>query len=118
MPPLPVAVTAASHPGQVRENNEDSFAFEPAGSPRPAERGILCVVADGVGGQAAGEVASSTAVRVVLDHYYASQDRDAAQALRSAVEDANAEVWRQAQGRAERTGMASTCTAALVRQDT
>lgn len=117
-PPLPVAVTAESHPGRVRENNEDSFGFEPAGSPRAAGRGVLCLVADGVGGQAAGEVASATAVSVVLDRYYRSQNADVSSALRSAVEAANADVWRQAQTRTERTGMASTCTVAVVHQDT
>jgi protein phosphatase len=118
MSSLPVAVTAASHPGRVRKNNEDSFAFEPAGSQRAAERGVLCVVADGVGGQAAGEIASSTAVRVVVDHYYGRRGGDLSEALRTAVEDANAEVWRQARADAERTGMASTCTAAVVHQNT
>ena len=40
-----------SHPGRVRENNEDRFHLDP-------ERGIFMVI-DGVGGQAAGEKAAA-----------------------------------------------------------
>ncbi len=47
--------------GLVRENNEDSIACEMIG-------GVLCmVIADGLGGQEKGEVASSTAVAAMMD---------------------------------------------------
>ena len=51
----------ASHPGRQRTNNEDSFLVTPSEAlavPAMAERGLLAVVADGVGGRQAGEVAA------------------------------------------------------------
>ena len=75
-------MAALSHPGKIRRNNEDHYLavrFErtartlltnlsAAEVPEDlTETGYGLVVADGVGGSAAGEVASSTAVRVLLD---------------------------------------------------
>jgi protein phosphatase len=78
-PRVDVDMAALSHAGKVRSNNEDHYLavrFERTAqtlltnlSEAPAEyleRGYGLVVADGVGGSAAGEVASSTAVRVLL----------------------------------------------------
>src|SRR3982750_3425650 len=79
---IDVDMAALSHPGKVRRNNEDHYLavrFErtartlltnlsAAEVPEDlTETGYGLVVADGVGGSAAGEVASSTAVRVLLD---------------------------------------------------
>ncbi|MGH6944556.1 MAG: serine/threonine-protein phosphatase, partial [Geminicoccaceae bacterium] len=62
--------TAFCHVGAVREHNEDAIAVadwitgESTAAPRVIEQGlgapILCLVADGMGGHAAGEVASRT----------------------------------------------------------
>ena len=80
--PVEIEVGALSDPGKVRRNNEDHYfvaRFErvmqtlfsnlPAGEvpERFSEAGYGMVVADGVGGAAAGEVASSTAVRVLVE---------------------------------------------------
>ena len=62
----PVLVVGLSDLGCVREKNEDAFAFWRGES---AERGVLCLVADGMGGAAAGEVASRIAVRTVREIY-------------------------------------------------
>ncbi len=51
---------ALTHPGLRRENNEDSLLCLP-------EQGLF-VVADGVGGRAAGEVASALCVEVLAEH--------------------------------------------------
>ena len=81
-PRIDVDMAALSHPGKIRRNNEDHYLavrFErtartlltnlsAAEVPDDlTETGYGLVVADGVGGSAAGEVASSTAVRVLLD---------------------------------------------------
>lgn len=80
-PSVEVELGARSHPGLVRDNNEDRFLVSvverrmrtlttnlPPGSV-PAEfadTGYVLFVADGVGGAAAGEVASSTAISVLV----------------------------------------------------
>jgi protein phosphatase len=91
-----VDLGAATHQGLVRENNEDSYLVAradrslqtlltnlPAGEiPEwAAERSYGLVVADGMGGEAAGEVASQLALRAVVEHVLATADwimRDAA----------------------------------------
>jgi protein phosphatase len=63
-------VHGLSDKGSVRQNNEDYFGYY-----MPAETGLnrfgsLFAVSDGVGGSAAGEVASAEAVNVLLQEYY------------------------------------------------
>jgi protein phosphatase len=60
----------ASDAGKVRKNNEDAMGFFIPASPEEAvTRGYLFAVADGVGGYDLGEVASSTAVSVLVDEF-------------------------------------------------
>ncbi len=68
--PAALQVHALSDKGSVRQNNEDSFGFY-----TPTEKGLnqfgsLFAISDGVGGCAAGEVASQEAVNVLLQEYY------------------------------------------------
>ncbi len=100
--------------GCVRDTNEDHIRFvEPHADDPRARRGALLVVADGMGGHAAGEVASALAVETIFQHYYAS---DAAPdvALRHALERANAAVWDAGQ-QPDRKGMGTTVTALVLR---
>jgi serine/threonine protein phosphatase PrpC len=105
-----VAWAMRSEPGDVRPHNEDFVgAFVPdveAG----ADRGPLFVVCDGLGGHAAGEVASRTAVESALRSWAASGQSAAHQAARSAVRAANLSVYDASLERARR-GMATTLTA-------
>lgn len=64
-----------THQGRVRTHNEDSvFTF--VREPHKGEPLGLLIVADGVGGQKAGEVASSIAVETVYEHLSWFLDRD------------------------------------------
>ena len=90
-----VRVGAATDVGQVRELNEDSYS---AGE-------HLAVVADGIGGHAAGEVASALAVDTITS-YFANHPNAAG--LTKAVERANEAVGQAAAESTEQQGMGTT----------
>jgi protein phosphatase len=93
---------AATHQGLVRDMNEDAYAAEPG----------LFVVADGMGGHSAGEVASAIAVdtlrRAAGDGYRRADD------VSVAVRLANASIRAEAGARSDRAGMGTTITALVV----
>ena len=101
-------------PGRVRERNEDSVAFF---MPRPedprAARGILAMVADGMGGHSAGEVASALTVEAFIRAYYTTAGTVPA-ALRAGVLAANSAVLACSQLDPARHGMGATCTAIAI----
>ncbi|MDX6360405.1 MAG: family protein phosphatase [Nocardioidaceae bacterium] len=99
---------AASHVGLVRETNEDAAFAGP----------YLQVVADGVGGAAAGEIASATTTYVVSALTASRPDEDPSALLVEAVRLAHAELRRGIVDDATRTGMATTLIAALIRRET
>ncbi|MBN1487964.1 MAG: protein phosphatase 2C domain-containing protein, partial [Anaerolineae bacterium] len=86
--------------GQARDHNEDYVAILiPQEQLQLQQKGALYIVADGMGGHQAGEVASQRAVEVIQQFYYttpphlnAEEQPDLAATLRHAVEKANADV--------------------------
>lgn len=100
--------TAISHTGKVRANNQDSGY---CGS-------NLFVVADGMGGHAGGDVASSLAVHRLkeLDRPYASIS-EAELALRGAIGDTAAELIDTVAERPELAGMGTTVSALIMVDD-
>lgn len=96
-----LAWSARSDVGLVRPHNEDSFLV----------RAPLFAVCDGMGGHAAGEVASSIAVRTIAEKTPAhATDID----LGAAVEAANASIIGAADSGEGKPGMGCTATAALI----
>jgi PPM family protein phosphatase len=93
---------AATDTGLVRERNEDRFWND-------AARGVFLVV-DGVGGQAAGEVAAETAVAAFRETIFQPGTPEAR--IRAAIAHANNCIFERATG--ELQGMACVLTAALV----
>ncbi|WP_345801013.1 PP2C family serine/threonine-protein phosphatase [Microbacterium sp. AZCO] len=96
---------AISHTGKVRSNNQDSGY---AGS-------NLFVVADGMGGHAGGDVASSLAIARLeaLDHPYTTTS-EAELALRDAISDAAGELSDTVRIRPELAGMGTTVSALVM----
>ena len=120
----------------MREHNEDAFlvadlttmnaTLEPALTTHVSgERGSLFMVADGMGGAAAGEIASAMAIDVVLDEvrkrWTAVDARDPmtfAASLRLATEAANLRIHQFATDHPEHRGMGTTATVAGLLGDT
>jgi len=98
-------IVARSDPGRVRTNNEDCVDYD-------ASLGIA-VLADGMGGQNAGEVASRVAVSALMRDLRAGAPPDGA-ALAQAFELANREVRALASLRREYDGMGTTMVAVVV----
>jgi len=80
-----------------------------------SERGALLAVADGMGGAAAGEVASELAVMTLLDELTQGANVKAISLrLKEAVENTNRRIWEYAQQHPELQGMGTTLTAAVI----
>lgn len=101
---LRFAYGARSHAGHVRPNNEDS-GFAGA---------YLQLVADGVGGAAAGEVASATTAYVVTALSAMRQGADPQRLLAEAVLESHRQLANGVALDAARSGMATTLTALLL----
>jgi protein phosphatase len=111
---LSVTASLITDCGCVRDLNEDCCQVVQPSDPEVLERkGVLIVVADGMGGYQAGEVASRIAVETVTRAYYASEDGPQA-ALTDAFHYANREIHRFALVRRELKGMGTTCTALVI----
>ena len=116
-----VVVTAVTSRGLVRTGNEDRIGalgwLAPLEQPAPVtlsalDTGQLVVaVADGLGGHAAGEVASQMAVSRLMD---AAPGLDTAAAVRSALARIHAELLEQGASRPDWAGMATTIAAVIV----
>ncbi len=114
---LTLRIAGNSDTGRVRDHNEDCIAMR-------SDLG-LAVLADGMGGHSAGEVASSLAVQAVVDELeralaeapLASGEEDdgteAAYLIMNTVAQANSLVYQSAQVNPERTGMGTTLVLAL-----
>lgn len=112
----PAEMAALTDPGQVRDGNEDSIAIRP-------EFG-LAVLADGMGGHQAGEVASGMAVDIVarqlaqaLAQQFPPVATQATQAIDQAIRAANQQIYETARARSECAGMGSTIVVALFADD-
>jgi PPM family protein phosphatase len=97
--------------GIVRDHNEDTALYAlPPENGATGNRATLALVADGMGGHAAGEVASGIAADTIRRVFYEA-DGPPPEALRSAFAAANAEILNWTKTHPECAGMGTTCTA-------
>lgn len=110
----PVHASFLTDRGRVRAINEDSAAVVVPSDPAILNgKGVLAVVADGMGGHEAGEIASALAVTTVSEHFYQSRQAPQ-QALIEAFLAANAAILAHARRDRKSAGMGTTCTAAVI----
>src|SRR4029077_1917112 len=112
---LRVSGTMLQHPGCVRAVNEDVVAYMIPGENDPeAARGVLGLVADGMGGHATGDVASRVAAETVLRLYYET-DGPPFEALANCFAAANKAIYDQSRSDPACAGMGTTCTVLVFR---
>ncbi len=110
---MTVAVGSCTSPGRVRTANQDWLGS--FGSPPGAvDKGRLLILADGMGGEAGGEVASRLAVDVIAKAYFEHPSEDLALALERSVMAANQTIYAQALASPQLRGMGTTCTALVL----
>ncbi|MGQ9600984.1 MAG: Stp1/IreP family PP2C-type Ser/Thr phosphatase, partial [Anaerolineae bacterium] len=117
IPPLDLAVASLTDTGRSRSHNEDYVSYYLPPDPRQqARKGTIYLVADGMGGHNAGEVASQGAVELVIGQYYSDTTHDIPTSLMRAFHAANQQIYRWAQADPARSGMATTLVAAVILQ--
>jgi protein phosphatase len=104
---LQYEMLSLTHPGRVREHNEDAVAFDALAQ--------VAVLADGMGGYAAGEVASGMATAQICARiarlkadYPKVTALDLSTELRHAIRHVNADILRAARGNPQFSGMGAT----------
>lgn len=107
---------AATDVGNVRKTNEDEMLFiRPHDLSQRRQKGVLAIVADGMGGHNCGEVASNMATEVISDQFYLAKGNDLLKVLAKAIEKANASIFDLAQSEVSHKGMGTTCVVAAIR---
>lgn len=92
----PIEGAGLSFIGSTREENQDAIRLQPTVSDSIlSEYGYLYGVADGMGGYEHGGIASTVALEVFFDAFYASAPGKSAAALKSAMQQANTAVQRE-----------------------
>ena len=108
---MELAVAARSDVGMIRAGNEDNFYAT------ADERGGIFVVADGMGGHAAGEVASEMAVKLLRDQLAALRDlhdRRAGDRVLDALRAANLAIYNRTVTEIDKQGMGTTASVLII----
>ena len=108
-------VAALSHAGMSGKNNEDRYAVSSFQLSREDARpSVFAIVADGIGGHRAGEVAAELGVNYITMGVAESNAKKPVKILETAIHDASQAIAAHSAGKDEEEGMGSTCACAWV----
>jgi len=108
-------VATLTDTGRARPHNEDNVDYHVPQDPRLMDtKGAIYLVADGMGGHQAGEVASREAIKLAIDQYYSDLTHDVGASLVRAYKAANRMIYDEAQSDPSKTGMGTTLVAAVI----
>jgi len=106
-----IHVAAITHPGMSGKNNEDNYAVSAHQvSQTDSTPSVFAVLADGVGGHQAGEVASEIATETISEIVLNSDAANPFRILEHAITQANQKVAAQSDSNNDHVGMGSTCS--------
>ena len=103
-------VAAVSHPGMSGKNNEDRYSVSAfSTTDEPPLPSLLAIIADGIGGHRAGEIAAEIAIETISQVVAASDGSQPERILQEAIQRASQAIYQQAQNDLNQRGMGSTC---------
>lgn len=109
-------IYGASNVGCVRENNEDAIYYDSVETLQNHQNeDVLMLIADGMGGHNAGEVASKLTVDTIRSARF-QFGNDVHKSLVKAFTEANHKIFRTARRDSSLKGMGTTCTALVIRK--
>ena len=113
---MKVKVFGATDVGLKRENNEDAYfiASESEYAGLIEERGLLIIVADGMGGHNSGEVASKMAVENISKFFYTSDIEGPLDRLVASIKEANKRIYEKAATSIKLEDMGTTVVAGVI----
>lgn len=110
-----VKAVVVSDLGNIRTNNEDmGLFFKIADENVLREKGYMLIVADGMGGHQAGEVASRMATDIICREYFNQNNTSVEKNLEKALTLANKTIFEKASSQKAFQGMGTTCTVLVV----
>jgi PPM family protein phosphatase len=113
-----VTVACKTDLGRVRENNEDKFEYYvPEDDSTLATRGQIFIVCDGMGGHAAGQIASELTAKTFIDVYLNHPSGDPSIAMEAGVVAANRYVADVGRAVPARRGMGTTLSVLILLQE-
>jgi protein phosphatase len=113
-----VTVACKTDLGRVRENNEDKFEYYvPEEEAMLASRGQIYIVCDGMGGHAAGQIASELSAKTFIDVYLHHPAEEPTAAMAAGVTAANRFVVDVGRAVPARRGMGTTLSGLILLQD-
>jgi len=104
--------------GLERTENQDSFGKFPVDSEDIYQpKGLLYIIADGMGGHVGGKKASRLALDVVSQEYFTLSSNNISDCLREAFKNANSKIYRTSEEELQFKGMGTTCTALVLEKE-
>ena len=115
---LNISYFGASDIGLVRNENQDSFGKFPMDSEDLYQpKGLLFIIADGMGGHVDGKKASQLAVNVVPHVYFSSSSNNIPKCLQRAFKSANSKIYHSSKEELQLKRMGTTCTVLVLEKD-
>ncbi|MFH1197545.1 MAG: protein phosphatase 2C domain-containing protein [bacterium] len=115
---LKIVYAGKSDVGLVRSENQDSFGkFPEDNNDMYSEKGVLFIVADGIGGHSNGKEASQLAIDTVKEKYFSSSVDGSPGSLRLAIEEANTNIFSKSSTDSQFKRMGTTCSTLVIRNE-
>jgi len=114
---IEITIGSATHIGMEKKENQDYHSYHVPADGAMNKKGILLVLADGMGGYTGGSLASKTAVETLIETYYTDPSANITESLKKAFLKANEQVIDKGKEHVETAKMGSTLIAVVVKKN-